>query len=113
MPRAIGRLFRCGETQAGEVVQEVLVRGAGGSRRQTRINEGARRDRELRRREVVLVEIQHTGQIIGGRIAHPGKAKAIRFSTLEAICQHLNCQPGDILEYRSEEGSSTGSTKGG
>ena len=29
-----------------------------------------------------------------------GKAKAIRFSTLEAICRALNCQPGDILEYR-------------
>ena len=28
------------------------------------------------------------------------KAKAIRFSTLEAICQALDCQPGDILEYR-------------
>ncbi|WP_017473431.1 helix-turn-helix domain-containing protein [Amphibacillus jilinensis] len=28
-----------------------------------------------------------------------GKVKAIRFSTLEAICQELNCQPGDILEY--------------
>ena len=27
------------------------------------------------------------------------KAKAIRFSTLEAICKHLGCQPGDILEY--------------
>jgi len=34
-----------------------------------------------------------------------GKAKAIRFSTLEAICHHLDCQPGDILEYEdpSEE----------
>jgi putative transcriptional regulator len=31
------------------------------------------------------------------------KAKAIRFSTLEAICKALNCQPGDILEYVSEE----------
>jgi putative transcriptional regulator len=31
-----------------------------------------------------------------------GKAKAIRFSTLEAICQHLNCQPGEILEYRPD-----------
>ncbi|SHI96975.1 putative transcriptional regulator [Clostridium amylolyticum] len=30
------------------------------------------------------------------------KAKAIRFSTLEAICKELNCQPGDILEYREE-----------
>ena len=33
-------------------------------------------------------------------ILKTGKAKAIRFSTLEAICKHLNCQPGDILEYR-------------
>ena len=32
-----------------------------------------------------------------------GKAKAVRFSTLEAICKALNCQPGDILEYRNEE----------
>ncbi|MDR3460504.1 MAG: helix-turn-helix transcriptional regulator [Verrucomicrobiae bacterium] len=29
-----------------------------------------------------------------------GRARAIRFSTLEAICKHLNCQPGEILEYR-------------
>jgi putative transcriptional regulator len=32
-----------------------------------------------------------------------GKAKAIRFSTLEAICEALDCQPGDILEYRNDE----------
>ncbi|GGA29255.1 helix-turn-helix domain-containing protein [Paenibacillus physcomitrellae] len=32
-----------------------------------------------------------------------GKAKAIRFSTLEAICKALDCQPGDILEYRPGE----------
>ena len=32
-----------------------------------------------------------------------GKAKAIRFSTLEAICKALDCQPGDILEYRKDE----------
>ena len=32
-----------------------------------------------------------------------GKAKAIRFSTLEAICRELNCQPGDILTFREEE----------
>jgi putative transcriptional regulator len=31
-----------------------------------------------------------------------GKAKAVRFSTLEAICKTLDCQPGDILEYKSE-----------
>ncbi len=32
------------------------------------------------------------------------KAKAVRFSTLEAICRELNCQPGDILEYRPDDG---------
>ncbi len=31
-----------------------------------------------------------------------GRARAIRFSTLEAICKHLNCQPGEILEFRPE-----------
>jgi putative transcriptional regulator len=34
-------------------------------------------------------------------ILKTGKAKAIRFSTLEAICKALDCQPGDILEYRA------------
>ena len=33
-------------------------------------------------------------------ILKTGKAKAIRFSTLEALCRELDCQPGDILEYR-------------
>ena len=32
-----------------------------------------------------------------------GKAKAVRFSTLDAICKALDCQPGDILEYREGE----------
>ena len=35
-------------------------------------------------------------------ILKTGKAKAIRFSTLEAICQALHCQPGDLLEYVSD-----------
>ena len=35
-------------------------------------------------------------------ILKTGKAKAIRFSTLENICRELDCQPGDILEYRKE-----------
>lgn len=35
-------------------------------------------------------------------ILKTGKAKAIRLSTLESICTHLDCQPGDILEYRSD-----------
>ncbi|AUC78828.1 transcriptional regulator [Nonlabens sp. MB-3u-79] len=36
-------------------------------------------------------------------ILKTGKAKAVRFTTLEAICEALECQPGDILEYRKEE----------
>lgn len=36
-------------------------------------------------------------------ILKTGKAKAIRFSTLEAICKVLNCQPGDIIKYKEEE----------
>lgn len=40
-------------------------------------------------------------------ILKTGKAKAIRFSTLESICQHLQCQPGEILEFKAEEQGST------
>ena len=36
-------------------------------------------------------------------ILKTGKAKAIRFSTLEAICKTLNCQPGDIIKYTDKE----------
>ena len=36
-------------------------------------------------------------------ILKTGKAKAIRFSTLNAICSELKCQPGDILEFREDE----------
>lgn len=36
-------------------------------------------------------------------ILKTGKAKAIRFETLSAVCKALDCQPGDILEYRPEE----------
>ncbi len=38
-------------------------------------------------------------------ILKTGKAKAIRLSTLNAICDYLQCQPGDILEYREDIGS--------
>ena len=33
------------------------------------------------------------------------KAKAVRFTTLEALCRELDCQPGDLLEYRPDDGS--------
>ncbi len=36
-------------------------------------------------------------------ILKTGKAKAVRFSTLEALCKALQCQPGDILEFREED----------
>ncbi|MBU0961004.1 MAG: helix-turn-helix transcriptional regulator [Proteobacteria bacterium] len=36
-------------------------------------------------------------------ILKTGKAKAIRISTLDAICKHLECQPGDILEFKNHE----------
>ena len=46
-------------------------------------------------------------------ILKTGKAKAVRFSTLEAICKALHCQPGDILEYvdDEEDAESKGETK--
>ena len=40
-------------------------------------------------------------------ILKTGKAKAIRFSTLESICKALDCQPGDLLEYSKETESAT------
>lgn len=40
-------------------------------------------------------------------ILKTGKARAIRFSTLEAICEALNCQPGDILEYKNDDNETT------
>ncbi len=36
-------------------------------------------------------------------ILKTGKAKAVRMSTLDAICRELNCQPGDLLEYREDD----------
>lgn len=36
-------------------------------------------------------------------ILKTGKDKAVRFTTLEAICRELHCQPGELLEYREEE----------
>jgi putative transcriptional regulator len=36
-------------------------------------------------------------------ILKTGKAKAVRFSTLEALCKALDCQPGDLLEYKKQD----------
>lgn len=37
-------------------------------------------------------------------ILKTGKAKALRLTTLDAICKYLDCQPGDVLEFKEEEG---------
>ena len=59
----------------------------------------------LAKRKMSVTEIAEKVGITMANISilKNGKAKAIRFSTLEAICKELDCQPGDILEYRSEE----------
>lgn len=58
----------------------------------------------MARRKMSLNELSdHVGITIANlSILKTGKAKAIRFSTLDAICQALGCTPGDILEYRNE-----------
>ena len=61
----------------------------------------------LARRKMSVTELSQRVGITMANISilKNGRAKAIRFSTLEAICQTLDCQPGDILEYRPEDGS--------
>lgn len=55
----------------------------------------------MARRKISLGELAEKVNITPANqsILKTGKAKAIRFSTLEAICKELDCQPGDILEY--------------
>ncbi len=61
----------------------------------------------LAKRKMKLIELaDRVGITITNlSILKQGKAKAIRFSTLEAICRELDCQPGDLLEYVSAEKS--------
>jgi putative transcriptional regulator len=59
----------------------------------------------LARRHMSLTQLSET---VGTTMANlsilkTGKAKAVRFSTLDAICRALDCQPGDILEFRPED----------
>jgi putative transcriptional regulator len=61
-------------------------------------------DRLLVERRVSLTELaDRIGITLANlSILKTNKARAIRFSTLEAICRELECQPGDVLEYRPE-----------
>jgi putative transcriptional regulator len=58
----------------------------------------------LAKRKMSLTELSEKVDITISNLSilKTGKAKAIRFSTLEAICEALDCQPGEILEYRKE-----------
>jgi putative transcriptional regulator len=58
----------------------------------------------LAKRKMSLTELsEQVGVTMSNlSILKTGKAKAIRFSTLEAICEALDCQPGDILEYEND-----------
>lgn len=59
----------------------------------------------MSKRKISLSELAERIDITPANLSilKTGKAKAVRFSTLEAICKILDCQPGDILEYREEE----------
>ncbi len=59
----------------------------------------------LAKRKMSLTELsERVGLTMANlSVLKTGKAKAIRFSTLDAICQALDCQPGDILEFSPED----------
>jgi putative transcriptional regulator len=58
-------------------------------------------DTVLARRRMTLTQLSERIGVTPANLSilKTGKARAVRFSTLEAICHELNCQPGDILEY--------------
>lgn len=64
-----------------------------------------RLDRVMADRKMSLNELSERVGISNVNLSNlkTGKVKAIRFSTLDAICDVLDCQPGDILEYQREE----------
>ena len=64
-----------------------------------------RLDRVMADRKMSLKELSEKVGIANVNLSKlkTGKVSAVRFSTLEAICEALDCQPGDILEYRREQ----------
>lgn len=66
-----------------------------------------RLDRVMADRKMPLKELSEKVGVSNVNLSKikTGKISAIRFSTLEAICETLDCQPGDILEYRRDEKS--------
>lgn len=64
-----------------------------------------RLDRVMADRKISLTELAERINLTNANLSilKTGKARAIRISTLEAICRELKCQPGDLLEYDPEE----------
>ena len=62
-------------------------------------------DQMLARRRMSLTQLSEAVGLTMANLSilKTGKAKAVRFSTLDAICRALDCQPGDILSYEPEE----------
>ena len=63
----------------------------------------------LAKRKMTVTELAERVEITIANISilKTGKAKAIRLSTLDAICKALDCQPGDLLEYKADEDEET------
>jgi len=63
-----------------------------------------RLDELMARRKLRLNELAQRVDLTEANLSilKTGKAKAIRFSTLQVLCKELNCQPGDLLEYTNE-----------
>ena len=61
-------------------------------------------DVEMAKRKISLGELAERVGLTQANLSilKTGKARAVRFSTLEAICRELDCQPGDLLEYRDD-----------
>lgn len=59
----------------------------------------------MAKRKISLNELSEKVDITPANLSilKTGKAKAIRFTTLEALCKELDCQPGDILEFRNDD----------
>lgn len=60
----------------------------------------------MAKRKITLTELAEKIDITPANLSvlKTGKAKAIRFSTLQSLCKVLRCQPGDILEYQPDDG---------
>ncbi len=69
-----------------------------------------RLDRVMADRKISLKELSEKVGVTNVNLSKmkTGKISAIRFSTLEAVCEALDCQPGDILEYVSDDSEESG-----